>query len=65
MAESVQAEVLRQMGRQPVPVVQFEHIPDRPYNDMRYLIDYGKATRELGWTPAIPFDQGKNIINAM
>jgi dTDP-glucose 4,6-dehydratase len=58
VAECVQAEVCRQIGKEMGPV-QFEYIPDRPYNDQRYLIDYSKATKEFGWEPKISFEEGK------
>jgi dTDP-glucose 4,6-dehydratase len=34
------------------------HVRDRPGHDRRYAIDDGKITRELGWKPAIGFDEG-------
>jgi len=33
-------------------------VPDRPGHDRRYLLDSSKLRRELGWEPAIPFDEG-------
>jgi dTDP-glucose 4,6-dehydratase len=33
-------------------------IPDRPGHDRRYVLDWSKIRRELGWQPAIPFDRG-------
>ncbi|MDP9072038.1 MAG: GDP-mannose 4,6-dehydratase, partial [Actinomycetota bacterium] len=33
-------------------------IPDRPGHDRRYLLDWSKIRRELGWEPTVPFDQG-------
>ncbi|WKX93936.1 hypothetical protein Q1695_011309 [Nippostrongylus brasiliensis] len=53
----IQAEVDRQLGREPSPA-RFISIPDRPYNDQRYLIDITKAETELGWTPKISFEDG-------
>ena len=35
-----------------------QYVQDRPGHDRVYLIDHGKATRELGWIPTIPFDRG-------
>ncbi|MER3416095.1 MAG: dTDP-glucose 4,6-dehydratase [Gemmataceae bacterium] len=32
--------------------------PDRPGHDRRYAIDPSKIEQELGWRPAIPFEQG-------
>ncbi|CAD5216591.1 unnamed protein product [Bursaphelenchus okinawaensis] len=57
LAHCVQAEVDKQLGREPRPV-EFISIPDRPYNDLRYLIDISKAKRELDWEPVFPFDEG-------
>ena len=33
-------------------------VADRPGHDQRYAIDAGKIERELGWRPALTFDQG-------
>jgi dTDP-glucose 4,6-dehydratase len=33
-------------------------VPDRPGHDRRYLLDSTKIQRELGWKPAIGFDDG-------
>ena len=33
-------------------------VPDRPGHDRRYVLDWTKIHRELGWSPAIPFEQG-------
>ena len=33
-------------------------VPDRPGHDRRYVLDWSKAQRELGWRPAIPFERG-------
>ncbi|MGH9156883.1 MAG: dTDP-glucose 4,6-dehydratase [Acidimicrobiales bacterium] len=33
-------------------------VPDRPGHDRRYLLDAGKIKAELGWVPAVDFDQG-------
>uniref|UniRef100_A0AC34FC59 NAD(P)-binding domain-containing protein n=1 Tax=Panagrolaimus sp. ES5 TaxID=591445 RepID=A0AC34FC59_9BILA len=57
LAEAVQAEVDKQLHRPPSKV-EFVSIPDRPYNDMRYLIDITKAKKELGWEPKISFEDG-------
>jgi dTDP-glucose 4,6-dehydratase len=34
------------------------HVKDRPGHDRRYAIDDSKIARELGWKPAIGFDEG-------
>ncbi|KAI6217546.1 NAD(P)-bd-dom domain-containing protein [Aphelenchoides besseyi] len=58
LAHAVQAEVDKQLNRPPA-AVEFISIPDRPYNDLRYLIDITKAAKELNWQPEISFDDGK------
>lgn len=35
-----------------------EFVADRPGHDLRYAIDYTKATTELGWKPQISFEAG-------
>jgi dTDP-glucose 4,6-dehydratase len=60
VAEIVHAEVCRQIGRE-IGQIEFEYIPDRPYNDQRYLIDYSKAMKEFGWEPKMSFEEGNNI----
>ena len=37
---------------------QIAFVHDRPGHDRRYAIDAGKLRRELGWTPAVVFEQG-------
>lgn len=34
------------------------HVKDRPGHDRRYAIDDGKIARELGWAPALGFEEG-------
>jgi dTDP-glucose 4,6-dehydratase len=34
------------------------YVKDRPGHDRRYAIDCTKAERELGWRPAVPFEEG-------
>ncbi|KAK5980110.1 dTDP-D-glucose 4 6-dehydratase, partial [Trichostrongylus colubriformis] len=57
LAYAIQAEVDRQLGREELPP-RFISIPDRPYNDMRYLIDISKAEKDLDWIPKISFEEG-------
>lgn len=50
-------------ARQPRPdgrprASQIEFVRDRPGHDQRYAIDAGKIAAELGWSPAVDFDQG-------
>jgi dTDP-glucose 4,6-dehydratase len=33
-------------------------VADRPGHDFRYALDASKARATLGWTPAVPFDEG-------
>jgi dTDP-glucose 4,6-dehydratase len=47
--------VLRIMGK-PSSLIRF--VKDRPGHDRRYAIDCGKIQKELGWQPAISFDEG-------
>jgi dTDP-glucose 4,6-dehydratase len=35
-----------------------EIVPDRPGHDRRYVLDWSKIRRELGWEPEIEFDKG-------
>ena len=35
-----------------------QHVTDRPGHDRRYAIDASKIKRELGWQPAMTFEQG-------
>lgn len=35
-----------------------EFVKDRPGHDLRYAMDYSKIKNELGWEPAVSFDQG-------
>jgi dTDP-glucose 4,6-dehydratase len=35
-----------------------EIVPDRPGHDRRYVLDWTKIRRELGWEPEIEFDKG-------
>jgi dTDP-glucose 4,6-dehydratase len=35
-----------------------QHVADRPGHDRRYAINAGKIQRELGWQPAMTFEQG-------
>jgi dTDP-glucose 4,6-dehydratase len=47
--------LLELMGK---PPSLMRYVKDRPGHDRRYAIDCTKIERELGWRPAIPFDQG-------
>ena len=40
------------------PATLKEIVPDRPGHDRRYVLDWTKIRRELGWEPEIEFDKG-------
>lgn len=40
------------------PESLIRYVEDRLGHDRRYAIDYSKATRELGWTPQVTFEDG-------
>jgi dTDP-glucose 4,6-dehydratase len=48
--------------RRPAPGRQrrslITHVEDRPGHDRRYAIDSGKLRAQLGWKPAVDFEQG-------
>ncbi|MBA4494468.1 dTDP-glucose 4,6-dehydratase [Paenactinomyces guangxiensis] len=51
----VAKQILDLMGK---PTSLIEYISDRPGHDVRYALDSSKIRAELGWAPAIPFEQG-------
>lgn len=57
LAHVIQAEVDRQLRRNSTPV-EFVGILDRPYNDLRYLLDYSKINLDTGWSPKVTFEEG-------
>lgn len=40
------------------PASLIQYVKDRPGHDRRYAIDSSKITKELGWSPDVPFDEG-------
>jgi dTDP-glucose 4,6-dehydratase len=40
------------------PPSLIRHVPDRPGHDRRYAIDCAKIEAELGWRPAVGFEEG-------
>ncbi|KAF8360730.1 hypothetical protein PRIPAC_87653, partial [Pristionchus pacificus] len=66
LAHAVQKEVDTQLGREHHPP-NFISIPDRPYNDLRYLLDISKADQKLGWQPTISFEEGlrRTVVSAL
>jgi len=53
--EEIADAVLAELGK---PADLKTIIPDRPGHDRRYILDWSKIRRELGWEPRIPFDRG-------
>jgi dTDP-glucose 4,6-dehydratase len=53
--EEIADGVLTELGK---PADLKSIIPDRPGHDRRYVLDWSKIRRELGWEPQIPFDRG-------
>lgn len=47
--------ILKQVGKGEVLIT---FVQDRKGHDLRYAIDNGKITRELGWKPAVRFEDG-------
>jgi len=47
--------LLRILGK---PESLLTSVTDRLGHDRRYAVDFSKTTRELGWRPEIPFDEG-------
>ncbi|MEM6346504.1 MAG: dTDP-glucose 4,6-dehydratase [Bacteroidota bacterium] len=37
------------------------YVTDRPGHDMRYAIDPGKLSEELGWEPSVTFEEGLSL----
>jgi len=52
-------KVEKLMSRTPSKI-QFQPIPDRPYHDRRYYIDFSKIRNELDWCCTTPFEEGLN-----
>ncbi len=48
-------EILSIMGK---GEEEIEYVADRKGHDLRYAIDFSKATAELGWKPQIDFEKG-------
>jgi dTDP-glucose 4,6-dehydratase len=47
--------ILQMLGK---PDSLIRYVQDRPGHDRRYAIDCSKINRELGWTPAVTFEDG-------
>ena len=53
--EEIADAVLAELGK---PSSLKKIVPDRPGHDRRYVLDWSKIRRELGWQPAIDFERG-------
>ncbi|HET9730458.1 MAG TPA: dTDP-glucose 4,6-dehydratase [Acidimicrobiia bacterium] len=53
--EEIADGVLAELGK---PASLKTIVPDRPGHDRRYVLDWSKIARELGWKPTIAFDDG-------
>lgn len=51
----VAKSILAELGK---PESLLQYVKDRPGHDRRYAIDCSKAARELGWSPAVRFEEG-------
>jgi len=47
--------ILEHLGK---PESLIQHVQDRPGHDRRYALDSSKIRRELGWAPAVGFEEG-------
>lgn len=53
--EEIADRVLAALGK---PASLKTIVPDRPGHDRRYLLDATRISRELGWQPTVPWEQG-------
>jgi dTDP-glucose 4,6-dehydratase len=53
--EELADRILAALGK---PAALKTVVPDRPGHDRRYLLDASKIEREVGWRPAVDFDEG-------
>ena len=52
----------RQLGREPGSSQKLiTHVTDRAGHDVRYAIDASKLSRQLGWAPSLPFEEGLEV----
>jgi dTDP-glucose 4,6-dehydratase len=47
--------ILQRLGK---PESLMQYVKDRPGHDRRYALDSSKIQRELGWSPAVSFEEG-------
>ena len=52
--EEIADTVLEHLGK---PTSLKTIVPDRPSHDRRYVLDYSKIQKELGWAPAISWGE--------
>ncbi|CAB3400989.1 unnamed protein product [Caenorhabditis bovis] len=57
LTKMIHATVNKLMNREPTPPT-FTPIPDRPYHDRRYYIDFSKIHKAMGWKCTTPFSSG-------
>jgi dTDP-glucose 4,6-dehydratase len=53
--EEIADTVLGHLGK---PASLMTIVPDRPGHDRRYVLDWSKIRREVGWEPSIAWDEG-------
>jgi dTDP-glucose 4,6-dehydratase len=53
--EQIADLVLDELG---LPATRKTIVPDRPGHDRRYVLDWTKIRRELGWQPTVDVDAG-------
>jgi dTDP-glucose 4,6-dehydratase len=56
ICQLLDSKVPREDGRSYADQIKF--VRDRPGHDVRYAIDISKVSNELGWKPAMSFEQG-------
>ncbi len=56
--EEITDRVLALLGK---PETLKTYVPDRPGHDRRYLLNSAKIRRELGWEPAVGFEEGMRL----
>lgn len=56
--ETSTLEVFRKVTQAMGKDIQPQHGPARPGEQLRSVLDYSKAQRELGWQPTVTFDEG-------
>uniref|UniRef100_A0A914VWP6 dTDP-D-glucose 4,6-dehydratase n=1 Tax=Plectus sambesii TaxID=2011161 RepID=A0A914VWP6_9BILA len=57
LTRMIHEETNRLLNRK-IGEIEYAQIPDRPYHDRRYHIDFSKISNELGWKCSTPFVVG-------